>query len=551
MKKLFADKSLVSKIIVFGILLLAFVLRFYKLDSYPALNADEASIGYNAYSLLATGKDEHLNSWPIHFQSFNDYKPGLYFYLVMPFVKVLGLSELAVRIPGAFMGFLSVLILFLLVKELKLGKYTSYLSALFLTISPWHIHFSRGGWEVNAASFVILMGLYFLIKTVKNDLNWKYYLLSIFFLVLSLYTYHAARIISPLLFLGVFVVYRKKFLKNAAKVGLFSLFGILLLIPLILDFSKGTVYSRAAGVGLFADSGPLNRINEQRGEHDNFKSAYSRILHNKAVNYSLAFFENYLKHFHGEFLFLSGDEIQRNKVPETGQMYIYDFIFLVFGSVFILRKINKKRIVLLIWLFIAPIASSLTFQSPNALRSHNMIFPLIIISAYGLNKIFYLLRKKGQLFLVVGSCVILFSITFFFVRYLHMYWVHMAKEYPYSSQYGFKEMIQKVTLIEKEYKNIYITNRFDQPYILTLFYLKYPIENFQYNHALTSKDKYGFSTVSEFDKYHFEGIVFDELKPQVTNSIIVGTDEEIPDEANIVDKVYFPSGDVAFKIVAN
>src|SRR3989304_9058383 len=92
------------KIFLILIILLAFILRFYRLGDDPALNADEAAIGYNAYSLIQTGHDEHGNSWPIHFQSFNDYKPGLYFYLVIPFVKLLGLNEWAVRIPGAFLG---------------------------------------------------------------------------------------------------------------------------------------------------------------------------------------------------------------------------------------------------------------------------------------------------------------------------------------------------------------------------------------------------------------------------------------------------------------
>ena len=91
-------------ILLFLIILLAFALRFWKLDSYPAINADEAAIGYNAYSLIQTGMDEHGHSWPIHFQSFNDYKPGLYFYTVLPFVKILGLNAWAVRIPGALFG---------------------------------------------------------------------------------------------------------------------------------------------------------------------------------------------------------------------------------------------------------------------------------------------------------------------------------------------------------------------------------------------------------------------------------------------------------------
>src|SRR3989344_3981773 len=110
-------ESRIKKPILLLIILLAFVLRFWRLNEYPALNADEAAIGYNAYSLIQTGMDEHGNSWPLHFQSFNDYKPGLYFYLVLPFVKFFGLTEWAVRIPGAALGVATVFMLYLLIKE--------------------------------------------------------------------------------------------------------------------------------------------------------------------------------------------------------------------------------------------------------------------------------------------------------------------------------------------------------------------------------------------------------------------------------------------------
>jgi len=130
-----------KKILLILILVLAFVLRFWKLDSYPALNADEAAIGYNALSLIQTGKDEHGHLWPIHFQSFNDYKPGLYFYMVLPLVKIIGLNEWAVRIPGATLGVLTAFVIYLLTKELFKDEKISILSSLLLAISPWHIIF--------------------------------------------------------------------------------------------------------------------------------------------------------------------------------------------------------------------------------------------------------------------------------------------------------------------------------------------------------------------------------------------------------------------------
>jgi len=49
-----------KKILLIFILLLAFLLRFWQLGyNPPSLDWDEASLGYNAYSLLINCKDEY------------------------------------------------------------------------------------------------------------------------------------------------------------------------------------------------------------------------------------------------------------------------------------------------------------------------------------------------------------------------------------------------------------------------------------------------------------------------------------------------------------
>jgi len=549
--------NFVNKLFIWLIVLLAFVLRFYRLADYPALNADEAAIGYNAYSLIETGKDEHGNPWPIHFQSFNDFKPGLYFYLVLPFVKVLGLTELAVRIPGALIGVLTVLFLYFLVKELFKNERLAVLSSLFLAISPWHLHFSRGGWEVNTATFLIVLGVWLFIKALEKP---KYYVFSVISLTLSLYAYHAARIIVPLLGFGLLVIYRRQLTKNIKTLLLAAAVGVVLLSPLAKDMTKGAVVSRAAGVGLFADTGPLSRINEQRGEHSNFQSLGAKLLHNKAVNYGLAFAQNWAEHFWGEFLFLTGDDIQRNKVPETGVFYLIELIFIVVGF-FAIAKNTKNWSPILWWLLIAPVAAALTFQSPHALRAQNMVIPLTVISAFGLTTVLSWVKGRKVLYLIIGL-----AIVWGLARYLHMYYVHMAKEYPFSSQYGVKELAayirenqnkQSLASFAGKYQKIWVTDRYDQPYILFLFYgadgysLKYSPEKFQSGHTLTARDRFGFSTVRDFDKFHFESVDFDKIRPENPKALIIGTDEEIPAEANIVKKIYGSNGYLYFEVVAN
>lgn len=573
-----------SKVIIIGILIIASFLRLWRLGSYPALNADEAAIGYNAYSLIETGKDEHGNSWPIHFQSFNDYKPGLYFYLVLPFVKFFGLNVWSVRLPNTLLSILTVYFIYKFVNLLKLGKgdkernVIALISAFMLAISPWHIHFSRGGWEVSTATFFIILGVYLFVKSKKNL---SILMLSVLSFSLSMYTYHAARVVAPLLGTSLILIYKDRFKRRLSHLTIAGLIVLVTLMPLAKDLLKSDTISRAAGVGLFADPGPRNRINEQRGEHQDFTGFIVKMFHNKLVNYGLAFLENWGDHFHGEFLFLNGDVIERSRVPETGQMYLIDFIFLVSGVIAFIKVLgnkdeDKKGIyIVLLWLFIAPVAAALTFQSPHALRAQNMVIPLTIISAYGfynlsiwthmvigikpsddnliLTKLLISKSNKGRKKLTLNFLFLIFVLVYAwqFAMYLHNYWVHMAKTYPFSSQYGVKELVDYVSNNKDRFDKVLVTDSYDQPYILFIFYMKYPPDKFQNDHALTYRDEYGFSTVRRFEKYEFKSIDWDYDQPNNPNSLIIGTPEEIPDEANIVKEIYGSNGYKYFKVVAN
>src|SRR3989344_7181611 len=126
------------------ILLLAAFLRFYKLGQVPSgFVNDEAAFGYNAYSLLKTGRDEFDESWPVIFHSFGEGKLPAYIYLTIPSVAAFGLTEFAVRLPSALFGVLTVLVV----------SRWSLLAALVLATLPWHIHFSRAAFEANVALF--------------------------------------------------------------------------------------------------------------------------------------------------------------------------------------------------------------------------------------------------------------------------------------------------------------------------------------------------------------------------------------------------------------
>src|SRR3989344_1097265 len=202
-----------QKIIFVLIIVLAIFLRFYRLNiNPPSLYWDETAFGYDAYSILKTGRDHHGQFMPLFFESFQDWKLHGYFYLLVPSIKLFGLTEFAVRFPSALLSLFTIIVLFFLVKELTKNINLALTSSFFLSISPWHIQFARGGFEssaglffVSLASFLFLRGL-----TKKKSL---YFFASLVLFAFSVYTYHAYRIFTPLLILGLFLTSLKEIKK--------------------------------------------------------------------------------------------------------------------------------------------------------------------------------------------------------------------------------------------------------------------------------------------------------------------------------------------------
>ena len=546
-----------KKIILIAILILAFLLRVPFLDRYPAgLNADEAAIGYNAYSLIKTGLDEHGTPWPSVFRSFDDYKPAVYFYLVLPFVYFMGLSVTAVRLPSALLGVISVYFIYLLANQLFSKKtpqgwpqglpWGGLVAALLLAISPWHLHFSRGGWEANAASAFMVIGLYCLARSLENT---KYFFVTTFSFVLALYTYHSLRIVIPLLFIAFVLIYFRDIRSILGKPGQLKpvlisvIIGFLLLLPLALQFTSAEGRSRFTGVSVFADEGPLWEALELRREDGN--TLLARVLHNRYATYTYRFAKNYLSHFSPRFLFIVGDEIARSKVPGLGQAYLFTFPFFILGLLLMLARNGRGEKLVLSWLLIAPVAAALTFQSPHALRAQNMVFPLTIITAVGIYQFFAFIFPWAKK-IAVGLCLFTLIIGGYEVaRYLHQYYIHYPKELPYAWQYGFAQIAAYTKEHESEYDRIIVSDRYDQPYILMAFFTKYPPEKFQQEIILEPRDKFGFSTVRKFAKYEFRRIDYGQDE-KIRNVLIIAADEPV-DNTDIVYHLKDPAGRVIWR----
>ncbi len=536
-----------TKIILILIITLGFLLRVVAVDKFPAgFNADEAAIGYNAYSILKTGRDEYGEILPLSFKSFGDYKPGLYFYFVIPFVAVFGLTEFAIRIPSVLLGTGMIFLIYLLANQIFKNQKIGLAASLFLAINPWAIHFSRGGWETNAATFFITLGVYLFILGLNKNKFLFYSLLS--FLV-SVYLYQSPRLVAPVMVLGFGVVYWKdilKIIKTNWKKTLVSCVILLVLgLPVAFQFLSGGGSQRFQGLSFLSDDGPATRVNELRGQHTDPNGLIAKSEHNKLTVYGLSFLGHYLDHFSSDFLFVNGDPLIRNKTPETGQFFVIQAIFLIIGLLFLINFQSKLKYLLILWILIAPLASSLTYQSPNAIRSLSMVIPLTLIMSLGLIGLFQILKKKPLQ--IAASVIIVLFLGFEFTHYVENYYIHSPKRYPLSWEYGFSEMVQKLNKYEGQFNKVVITDRYDQPYILLLFYKLYDPAKYQPQAVLSERDKFNFGTVRSFDKYEFKKANSQEIKEH-KDTLYVITPEEAGDNI-VIDRVNFPNGEPAFLFV--
>src|SRR3989344_9648286 len=416
------------------IVILAFFLRFYKVTEIPpALNWDEVSIGYNAYSILKTGKDEWNQAFPIHFKAYGEYKLPVQIYASIPGIYFFGLNELGVRITPVVYGTLTVLVMFFLGRMLFASEVAGLVAAFLLGISPWHIQLTRASFESSLATFWVSLGMWFLVKGFQNK---RWFIVSMIPFALSVFTYNSARIFTPLFLLIVFLIYRKQLIKFKKVVIISVTFFAVLLLPLTPYLLSGERSARYKLVSITDDSGLVLRINENRG-NSKLPQPLSRFIHNKITYVSFYFTGNYLSHFTPQFLFIWGAPHKQHHVQDIGELYYFQAPFLLLGLISLFYFRYRFKGLLLSWLLIAFIPVSVTRDSiPHALRTLIAVPFYQLVSAAGLLWSIKLMKNFPKLVKFFSVSLLLIIISFSFVYYLNQYYNVYPKNYSKDWQYG-------------------------------------------------------------------------------------------------------------------
>ncbi len=443
------------------ILLLAAALRFPDLErTPPPFNVDEALHAYEAYSILHTGRDQWGTPWPITFRAFNDYRRPAAIYTAVPFIAVYGLTIYAIRAMAAFWGWLSIVLIYRLARDL-FGRREGLAAALALTLSSWHVGFSRLGVEASGPLLVtVVAGL---------DFGWRWYrtrrrswlLAAGLAFGASFYTYTIAQALTPLLLGAIALIFFKPLRDNLGDA-----LATLLLVAII-----------AAPLAVAIVSNPVtwNRLN-----------AISALSGPDTAGWRLVLTQ-WAGHFSPRYLFFSGDASPIHHIQGYGQLYWVEMLLVPLGLVAIFRPGRDRRAALLVlaWLAIGAVPAALTRQdmgSPNSMRAIAGVGAWAVISGVGLAS----LRppcRRSTLPRVAVTAIAISALLINAGLVLNAYFTTYAVETGRAFEYGVREAMAYVQGHADEVDTIVLTDWISQPHIFAVFFSAYDPASFQQTRA--------------------------------------------------------------------
>lgn len=412
-------------LILIIILIIASFFRLWQLSSIPpGVYPDEAINANQAIS--EPGKI---------FYPENNGREGLYINLLALSFNLFGISIWSLKIVSAIIGILTVLGLYLLIKEIfknrvhKNPEAIALLSAFFLAVSFWHVNFSRIAFRAILVPFLLVFSFYFLFRGFRTQKLWNFIIAGLF-CGLGLHTYIAFRL-AVLIFIPVLIFfwffYKKQNLSKKYLVFAicFLLFAFIIALPIGIYFLQNPqdFVGRTGGVSIFSQENPLKEFG-------------------KSLIYHLAMFNirgdyNWRHNFSGSpmllwpigILFLIGLFYSFKKLAKSIILHSIE-LFAVFGF-------------LIIWWLIMLLPGVLTSEAiPHGLRVIGVIPVVYIFAGLGAYWLFEKIAPTSARRAPCGGLkwplvlLILLTITLFqFQKYFYNWAKNPETENAFSKNY--------------------------------------------------------------------------------------------------------------------
>lgn len=561
-----------SHLYITFIIVIAAIVRLIAITSNPpALNWDEISHGYNAYSILQTGKDEWGETFPSIFRAYGDYKLPVYIYTTVLSVASFGLNEFAVRLPSVVAGTVTVFFTYLLTLELLKNrtnkKQIALWSALLVAFEPWTFFISRGAFEANLALSLIILGVYFFLRGLQYP---KQFIVSALCFGLSVWTYNSARVFVPLFVFCLVILYfrqlRKLIQLNKFVAIVSTIVLILFFVPMFYQLLVPVGQARYSKVAIL-DEGSIHQIEEARN-NANLPPILNRLVNNRYMYFATQAGTNWMSHYTPDFLFLKGGTQYQFSTPNHGLLYLFTLPFLSLGLIQLIKLRTKESTLLLLWLILGPLASSITREAPHVLRSVTLLPVPMILTGIGI--VYFVQWMLSKKFSVSFSPLLVPTIIAFLVLSFVQYWIAYSTDYKtnysWSWQYGYKEVVDYTQKHYENYDYIITTKKYGEPHEFFLFYLKWNPEAFRNDDQLIRYAQSDWFWVDRFDKYWFvndwqiqdreSDVKFITENGTIINCanikcLLITSQDTVPQSWNKISAIYFLDGKIAFELYEN
>jgi len=387
-------RKLLVALLVLALGGLAFFVRFWRLEEVPpGFYMDEASVGVEAWHIATEGKDSRGEPWPVVFRALEDWKHPIGIYAVALSERVLGPTRLAVRLPFAVMGTLTVLLLGLLVLELNGDPRAAVLATLVLAVTPWHVHYSRV-WEVTTLDFTAVLALWLYLRARRRKKAHAFIIAGGAF-ALVLYSYVASKLLVPGLLLVILVAelrersaarrLEKRLQEEAAKAPK-PIVDLGLDVPPEVPPPVSTRNALLFLVALVVVALPM--VVAQLRHWDEIQTRFRAVSVFREASPLLAMGRAYAAHLDPAFLFVKGDANPRHGPPGWGLLLLATSPFVAIALLKSLARGELDDFLLLGWLLVYPLGACLTSEGiPHATRSFLAVPLFAILAARGVTAV--------------------------------------------------------------------------------------------------------------------------------------------------------------------
>ncbi len=495
------------------ILVLAFLMRVNKLDEIPTgMNTAEAINGYNAYSISQIGSNSQNQFFPVFFKSFETISGPFFIYPCAFLLRFFEPSLFILRFVSVIFGVLGIFFTYKLAK-IYFNNFVSLLSAFLLTLSPWHLFFSRVAVDSVVTSFFVIYGMYLFLKGIKDD-DYKRFICSAFPISFSLYSYKTTFLFIPIMLLILVSLNLKKILNNKTRTLQWLSLLILLSMPFFYSF-----------------------FNNRDMQADLFNSL---VFGNNVVDSIKSLFKNYFNYISSSFLLKQGDTNLRHHIGFKGQLLNFTYWFSIIGAITLIFKKEKNLFIFPLWALIFPISAIVMKHClSNADRTITALPVFEILASVGFYSSAILIYKLitnsdkailGLLLLLVSALFISSSIQDVNERHNYYY-----KAYPKNSESWFENDIYSIVRVTKYLK------QYDEIFIPVLPWL----ENILFLESVSPKDWIG----GKYLFRYFQGYPDDLSKLNRSSVAVIRAGEDlfnnIPTSLYIYDRI---NGELKYEI---